>query len=284
VEKLLIVDGSNLLFQMFYGMPNKIYNSKGETIHGTIGFIGALFKIIRLVNPNYIIVIFDGESQLERIEIDENYKANRTVDWNSLPNDEVPFFEMSKIKYVLDNINIYNIETDNVEADDLISSITYQFQDNCDIIISSFDSDFFQLINDNVAILRYRGKNTFILDKNGFKQKFGFTPDKYVFYKSLLGDKSDNIKGISKIGHKRATYLVSNYGNYEEIIANIDEIIPKCIREPLITEYNRFKINIKLISLNKNNKSDLNLYDLDYNEECLNESSINLLRKLRLFD
>ncbi|HHU28823.1 TPA: flap endonuclease [bacterium] len=284
MESLLIVDGSNLLFQMFYGIPRKIYNAKGETIHGSIGFIGALLKIIRLINPKYICVIFDGDVPLERTKLDQDYKANRTVDWSLLPSDEVPFFEIEKIRYVLDNIKIFNYETITMEADDMISSITHQFHDNFKIYIVSFDSDFFQLINDNVSIIRYRGKNTQIYNKSFFIEKFGFTPDKYLSYKALVGDSSDNIKGIEKIGPKRATYLVTNFENYEDIVNNIEKVKPACIQDSLLNQYERYKLNLKLISLNNIKANNFDIKDFTYDENCINHTSTSLLKTLGIFN
>src|SRR5690554_4476299 len=284
MEKLLIIDGSNLLFQMFYGMPRKIYNANGETIHATIGFVGALFKIIRWLEPDYITVIFDSDSKLKRKKLDKDYKANRDIDWSALPDDEVPFFEIKKIQKVLDKANIFNMEAKDMEADDLISSITYQFQDDYKVIISSFDSDFFQLINKNVEILRYRGKNSKIIDEDSFMDKYDFPPNKYVNYKSLVGDSADNIKGLERIGHKRASNLVKRFDNYNEVLRNVDTVLPKSIRKSLIEQEDRYRLNIDLISLNNNKSSKFNVDDLKYNREYLQGSSNDLLKEVGIFD
>ena len=81
MQKLLIVDGSNLLFQMFYGMPARIVGKSGRPVHGTIGFVGALMKIIRMVRPTHAVVLFDGEHENPRAALDPAYKANR-VDYS----------------------------------------------------------------------------------------------------------------------------------------------------------------------------------------------------------
>ena len=77
MDKLLIVDGMNLLFQMFYGMPSRIVNSRGKPVQGTVGFVGALLKMLRLTGPTHAVVLFDGETWNERRELDPQYKANR---------------------------------------------------------------------------------------------------------------------------------------------------------------------------------------------------------------
>ena len=90
MDKLLLVDGSNLLFQMFFGMPARIVNKSGRAIHGTMGFIGAFLKIIRMTKPTHIAVLFDGEHENARVELNADYKANR-IDYNEVPEEENPF-------------------------------------------------------------------------------------------------------------------------------------------------------------------------------------------------
>lgn len=90
MNRFLIVDGSNLLFQMFFGMPARIVNKQGKAIHGTLGFVGALLKIIRRIEPTYMVVLFDGEHENARSELNVDYKANR-VDYSQIPEEENPF-------------------------------------------------------------------------------------------------------------------------------------------------------------------------------------------------
>ena len=94
--KLLIVDGSNLLFQMFYGMPARITNAQGKAIQGTLGFVGALLKMIRAVSPTHVFVAFDGACENARTEIDSDYKANRP-DYSDVPEEETPFSQLPDI-------------------------------------------------------------------------------------------------------------------------------------------------------------------------------------------
>ena len=103
MNTLLLIDGSNLLFQMFYGMPSRIVNKDGIAIHGVIGFVGALRKIIDMVAPTHIAVLFDGECTNERKELDEQYKANRP-DFNNLPEEELPYpkADLEKANALLD--------------------------------------------------------------------------------------------------------------------------------------------------------------------------------------
>ncbi|MDE7277201.1 MAG: flap endonuclease, partial [Lachnospiraceae bacterium] len=206
--RLFLVDGSNLLFQMFFGMPARIINAQGKAIQGTLGFTGALLKMIRMVEPTHLIVLFDGEHENTRSMIDEDYKANR-VDYSEVPEEENPFSQMQDVYAALDFLCIRHMETISCEADDLIASYALTFGSKMQVMISSFDSDFFQLITDKVSVLRYRGKNTVIYTPKRIQEKFGIMPEQYADFKSLTGDTADNIKGADKIGQKTAAALVN---------------------------------------------------------------------------
>jgi len=105
VKKLLIVDGHNLLFQMFFGMPTRIVSKDGKAIQGTLGFVGVLIKIIKMTTPTYVAVLFDAQQENERAKLDSQYKANR-IDYSSVPEENNPFSQLSDIYKVLDFMGI----------------------------------------------------------------------------------------------------------------------------------------------------------------------------------
>ncbi len=263
MKRLLIVDGSNLLFQMFFGMPARIINEQGKAIQGTLGFVGALLKIIKKVEPTNVVVLFDGEHENERMSIDADYKANR-VDYSETPEEESPFSQMPDVYKALDYLGIKHTETTVCETDDLISGYVNTFKESAEIIISSFDSDFFQLISQSVFVLRYRGENTVICDIDYIKEKFNILPTQYADFKSLTGDNSDNIKGADKIGIKTAALLLNEFGTLESIIHNADEIKKPSIRDSIIRNTNRLKNNYNLIKLNGFEPLPFTLNDTEY--------------------
>lgn len=101
MNRLLIVDGSNLLFQMFFGMPARITNSEGKAIQGTLGFVGALLKIIRRTEPTHVAVLFDGEHENLRNEMNADYKANR-IDYSQVAEEDSPFSQLPDVYAALD--------------------------------------------------------------------------------------------------------------------------------------------------------------------------------------
>ena len=246
--KLLIVDGSNLLFQMFYGMPARITNSRGKAIQGTLGFVGALLKMIRAVSPTHVFVAFDGECENARTEIDEAYKANRP-DYHDVPEEETPFSQLPDIFRALDYLGIRCRETQMCEADDWIAGYARRYGGDADVVIASQDSDFFQLITDRVHVLRYRGDHSILCDPAYIRQKLGINPSRYASYKSLTGDTSDNIRGVDKIGPKTAAALMNQFGDVEDLIAHTEEIAKPSVRASVMNSTDRIRRNYALIAL-----------------------------------
>ena len=245
---LLVVDGSNLLFQMFYGMPARIVNKAGKPIHGTLGFVGALLKMLRFLRPSHVVVLFDGEHHNERKDMDGNYKANRP-DFSQMAEEEVPFSQLPDIYEALDFLKIRHAETTTCETDDVVAAYALTYGKEMKITLSSFDSDFFQLINDNVSVLRYRGENSVLYDRAYLWEKFGVAPSQYAEFKALVGDTADNVQGIKGIGPKTAAKLLQAFGNIQTLLAQTENIEKPSIRKAIEEGKERILLNLRLIRL-----------------------------------
>ncbi|MDE5547963.1 MAG: 5'-3' exonuclease [Clostridia bacterium] len=246
--KLLLVDGSNLLFQMFFGMPARIFNRNGKAVHGTIGFVGALLKIIRMTNPTHVAILFDGEHENERAALNTDYKANR-IDYSEVPESESPFSQLPDIYAALDRLGVKRAETTVCETDDWMASYVLTYGNDTKIVISSFDSDYFQLLSDNVSVLRYRGAKTAICTPDTLFKQFAITPAQYADFKSLVGDTSDNIKGAEKVGPKTAASLLQKFATLDGVIKNAERIEQPAIRASILRNAERLRTNYKLIKL-----------------------------------
>lgn len=246
--RLVIVDGHNLLFQMFYGMPARIVNKEGKAIQGVLGFVGALIKIIRQALPTHLVVLFDGEHENQRAEINNDYKANRP-DFSQVPEEENPFSQLPDVYKALDYMGIRHTEIADGETDDAIAAYVCAYAQEADIVVVSWDSDFFQLIKPNVKVLRYRGKSSVWCDEAFIQEKFGIRPEQYADFKSLVGDKADNIKGVEKIGVKIAAALLQEFGRLEAILAEPERIAKKSVREAIQSSVEQMQVNYRLIKL-----------------------------------
>ena len=279
MNKLLLIDGSNLLFQMFFGMPSRIINKDGKAIQGTLGFIGALLKIVRLTEPTHIVSLFDGEKpnkfgmENDRAELDAEYKANRT-DYSAASEEDSPFSQLPDIYAALDFMKIRHTEAAELETDDVIASYAMKYGTKMQIVIASFDSDFFQLINDNVTVLRYRGDKTVTCGCEYIKDKLGISPNQYADYKSLTGDSSDNIKGADKVGPKTAAQLIDQFGTLDNILENAERISKPSVRESIRKNAERLKVNYRLIKLGSKAPLPFSIDELQYKYDGITTNEV----------
>ncbi len=263
---LLVVDGSNLLFQMFYGMPARIIGKNGRPIQGTLGFVGALGKVLRRIQPTHAVVLFDGECHNERKDVDPQYKANRP-DYSQISEEETPFSQLPDIFRALDEWKIPYRETECCEADDWIAGYARRYGKTMPVTVLSQDSDFFQLISDHVRILRYRGENSVLCGRAYIREKFGIEPEQYGDFKALVGDTADNIRGADKIGPKTAGELLRQFGTLEKLLRHIEEVKKPSIQKSLRENALRLLCNQQLICLTGELPLPFGLEELTYHPD-----------------
>ena len=164
-------------------------------------------------------------------------------------------------------MKIKHVEVTEAETDDVIASYVYTYGHEQKVVIASFDSDFFQLICDNVSVLRYRGKKTYICGTGFVKEKYNILPCQYADFKALTGDSSDNIKGANKVGPKTAENLINEYGNLDNILVNAHKIKRPSVRESIMQSTERLKTNYTLIKLDGGEDLPFTISELlyDYN-------------------
>ena len=279
MKRLLIVDGMNLHFQMFFGMPRKIYNENGIGIWGVIGFVGALNRLISMTEPTHVAIIFDGEGHNPRCDILEEYKANRP-DYSEMSDEENPFIQLPLVYKAIEAMGIPFAEVHGCECDDVIATYAKRFSKDFQVVISSFDSDYFQLISDNVKVIRYRGASSIICDRNYVRERYGIEPEYYADWKSLVGDTADNIKGISGVGPKTATRLINSYGSLSEMLADAERIAPEKLQAKILENKEILLRNYSLIKLDDTGVLPFEIDELEYTAERIR--TMDVLRKIEL--
>ena len=277
---LLVIDGNNLLFQMFYGLPAPVYSKSGKSIHATIGFVSFVLKQVRLLGADGVSVVFDSDTSAERHEILPEYKANRP-DWNEEEESEIPFSEEENIVKCLRYLGIEPVYSVGMEADDVIATVAKRYSSERDVIISSFDSDFFQLIDDHVSVLRYRGKASVLWDKAYFREKYGFSPEHYALWKSVVGDKSDNIPGVPGIGEKRGSVLMREYAGTGALKG---ECLTERLRKSLSDNMETVERNLKLIRLSERMEVTFSDPEFAFDHEKMALTNSQVLSACSVFD
>jgi len=223
MEKIILVDGSSIIFRAYYALP-KFSTSTGIPTSAVYGFIRMLLRILKDEKPNYLAVAFDKKAPTFRHIEYKEYKSQRP----KMPDDLSIQFDI--VKEVLGAFNIKYFELDGFEADDIIATFVEKLKDNKNLlkIILSSDFDLAQLIDEHVELFVTRRGVTKIekYDVENFKKEFGFEPKFFVDYKALVGDVSDNIEGIKGIGKKTGAKLIQEFETIENIINN-KEILEK---------------------------------------------------------
>ncbi len=221
-SKAIIIDGHNFLFRGFYGVPIQVKKSDGTPINAIYGFFSLLRVVIKTINPDYLVIVFDSETSADNKKLENpEYKANRA------PQDNSIFFQLSLIKKCLDIMGVYWIEDESNEADDIIGTYSNEFNKRgIYTYICSNDHDFMQLVCTKTLVVRGQHGNCITYDGSEVLNKFKVTPLQYLDYLALTGDASDNIKGVKGIGKKRASNLLLEYKSITKMYKSFNSLSP----------------------------------------------------------
>lgn len=225
VKKLVLVDGHALAYRAFFALPLEAFStSRGELTNAIYGFSMMLLRALQEEKPDFIAVSFDAPEITFRHEEFAEYKAHRP------PMREEMRSQMKRIREVVQAMNIPIFEVPGYEADDVIGSLARQASDqNLETIIITGDNDTLQLVSPLVKVVTPGGyqqkfSEAKLYDQEQVRRKYGIAPQLLADYKALVGDKSDNIPGVTGVGDKTARKLIQKYGTVEEIYAHLEEI------------------------------------------------------------
>ncbi len=215
-DKFLVIDGSSLIHRAFFALP-PLVTKQGVNTGAVYGLCNMLLKLLADVQPKYMAVAFDKSRKTFRTELFADYKGQRKPTPSEL-SEQFPLATK-----VLEAMNIAVLEMDNYEADDIIATLATHWSENIgNCYISSNDFDFVQMVSDKIILLRTVQGKLINCDAQFVRQRFNITPEQYIEYMALVGDKTDNISGVPYIGKKIASDLLNEYGNLDNIFNNLD--------------------------------------------------------------
>ena len=247
-DNFIIIDGSSYLYRAFYALPN-LKTSSGLNSGAIHGFANMLNRILNEYSPKYLVMVFDAKGKNFRHDIYDEYKANR----NSMPTELSE--QTGAIINLVEALGVMVIQEKGVEADDVIASIARQIKiKNSKTIISSGDKDLAQLVDDNTILMN--NFDSKVLDVEGVKEKFGVRPSQIFDYLCLVGDTSDNIPGVPKVGPKTAVTLLEQYNDLDNIIENSSQLKGK-LKENIESSLETIELAKKLVALKDNLKLSL---------------------------
>jgi DNA polymerase-1 len=238
MSKLVLIDGNAIMHRAFHALPKTLTTRNGEPINAVYGFVSMLFKIITDLEPTHIAVCFDRKEPTFRKKEFADYQAHRPE------TDKGLLEQFPKAKKIVSAFGIPIYEKAGYEADDVIGTIAQRAtshtgkrrkskkstQENAGkvsgVVIVTGDKDIFQLINDKVKVYcPVKGlSQAQLMGEMEVVEKLGISPSQIIDYKALVGDPSDNYKGVPGVGPKTAESLLKNYGNFSNVYKNIEKI------------------------------------------------------------
>ena len=222
--RLILIDGSSYIYRAFYAIGH-LSNSKGLPTNATYGFTQMVLKVLKEQRSDYLVGTLDSKAPTFRSEVYKEYKANRPA----MPEGLVP--QLTYIKKIIEGYRIAALQMDGYEADDLIGTVAKGLESEVDVIIITGDKDILQLVSDRIEVYdpmkekRFRVKEVI--------ERFGVPPGQVVEVMGLAGDATDNIPGVPGIGEKTAIQLIKTYGSIENLLAHVEEIPQKKLKENL---------------------------------------------------
>ncbi len=257
-EKIVLIDGHSILNRAFYGLPD-LTNSKGFHTNAIYGFLNIMFRILEEEKPEYLTVAFDVSAPTFRHEMYKEYKGTRKPMPQEL-REQVPM-----MKDVLNAMGIKVVEKAGLEADDILGTIAKKSEaDGLLVALISGDRDLLQVATDNIMVrIPKTNKGKTVIENYNTQDvidKYMVPPLGIIELKALMGDSSDNIPGVKKVGEKTATSLLVEYNSIENLYEHIEEITKKGLHDTLVEDKEMAFLSKKLATININ-------ADFDYNRE-----------------
>ena len=263
-DPIILVDGSSYLYRAYHALPPLMTSNNQPT--GAIKGVISMIKRILIDHPESpLAVVFDAKGKTFRHDMYSEYKANRPP----MPEDLV--LQIEPIHRIISLMGIKLIMVSGVEADDVIGTLAEQArQKKLNTVISTGDRDMTQLVCESVSVVNTMSGE--LLDESGVIKKFGVDPDHITDYLALIGDKSDNVPGVDKVGPKTAVKWLQEYSDIEGVISNAESIGGK-VGENLRSSIETLKLAHELVKIKIDVPLDVGIEDLQVQEPSSEELS-----------
>ncbi len=213
---LILVDGSSYLFRAFHAMPS-LTSPQGEPTGAVYGVVNMLRSLLREYQPRQLVMVFDAKGKSFRNDLYPQYKANRP------PMPDELRSQINPLHAVIEAMGIPMVIHEGVEADDVIGTLTRRAEsEHLPVLISTGDKDMAQLVGAEVTLINTMTGVT--MDPAGVEEKFGVRPEQIIDFLALVGDSSDNVPGVPRVGEKTAAKWLGQFGSLDEIVAHSEEV------------------------------------------------------------
>lgn len=276
-QHLVIIDSNSVIHRAFHALP-VLTTKQGEPVNAVYGFLLVFLKLIRELQPDYIVAAFDFPAKTFRHKEYKEYKAKRP------PTPENLVSQIIKVKEILKTFGVAIFEKEGFEADDIIGTITEKTNKEIKKTILTGDLDSLQLVSSQTMVynLKKGVKKWLLYDESLIKQKYqDLTAQQLVDLKALRGDRSDNIPGVFGVGEKTAIKLIQEFGSLENLYENL-YLVPDKIKKRLLEYKDQAFLSKKLSQIKKDVPIDFDLKKCcwgQYNKEKV----INALKKFEFY-
>ena len=244
-DKFLIIDGSSLIHRAFFALP-PLTTRKGQHTGAVYGFLRMFHKLLQDVKPRWVAAAFDKSRITFRTKLYADYKGQRKPTPPELK-EQFPL-----CMEVLRSMGVPALELDDYEADDIIGTFAKKLDPGLEVFIVTGDRDELQLIDDRTRVM-YTKKGISdikLYDKESFAADYeGLAPLQLIDLKGLMGDTSDNIPGVPGVGPKTALKLIAEYGSVENVIAHVEEVKGKSLKEKLVNNKEQALLSKELATI-----------------------------------
>jgi DNA polymerase-1 len=255
-KTLYLIDGHAQIYRAYYAPFAPLTSPTGEPTRAVHVFIQMLLGLLRDKRPDYLAMTLDvGDQTVFRVQIDPEYKANR----DPPPEDLPP--QIDRIISVLEAMKVPILRLKGFEADDIMATLCEEMAgDDLDVLLVSRDKDLDQLLNDHVRL--YDPGKDRVIDEASMREEKGYGPELAVEAQMLMGDSTDNVKGVVGVGPKKAAQLLEKYGSVASIIEHAEELTPK-LKESVLAFKDRQDVVRKLVTLRRDVPLRLDLAEAD---------------------
>ena len=268
-QKLLLIDGNSVAFRAFYALYRQLENFRNpEGLHtnAIYTFKNMLDVLLNDVKPDHVLVAFDAGKTTFRNNMYADYKGGRQKTPGEL-SEQLPY-----IQELLHDLGISTYELENYEADDIIGTFSRIGEENgFDVTIVTGDKDLTQLATEKTTVMVTKSgvMNLEAYTPEHMKEVNGVTPTEFIDMKALMGDNSDNYPGVTKVGPKKASQLVQEYGSVENLYDHIDEMKQSKLKENLLSDKDKALLGKKLATIDCQTPvtigiDDIKRKDIDY--------------------
>ncbi len=257
MKTLILIDANSIIHRCFHALP-KFTAPDGRPSGALYGLASVLLKIFRETPPDYAAALFDRPEPTFRDKMYKEYKAQRP------PTEDILISQLIEAPKLFEKFGVRPFDKAGFEADDLIATFAERFstqsgsalggKDDLQIVIMTGDMDTLQMVKDGKITVRTFKKGiseTMDFNEAAVRNKYGLEPEQLVDYKALVGDASDNVKGVSGIGPKTAAGILHKTGTLEKAYAN-PLLLPEKVREKLLESKEQAELSRKLVLLEKN--------------------------------